>query len=197
GVFVTTDGGNTWHAAPGPRCPSWVACDFSDSQTGSLAGAWSRLGMLREGVFAPAEVDKLGGRSALAAKVQGQRAVAVGQGGWVLVSGDSAGAKWAFADLRLPADVAACGDFHGVALRGSQVWAVGRPGTLVFHSGDFGQRWEALPTGQQVPLNAIQFADDQYGWAVGDFGTILGSTDGGKTWAMQRRGGQRAAALFV
>lgn len=197
GVFVTTDGGNNWHAAPGPRCPSWVACDFSDSQTGSLAGAWSRLGMLREGVFAPAEVDKLGGRSALDVKVEGPRAVAVGQGGLVLVSRDSAGAKWAFADLRLPADVAACCDFHGVALRGSQVWAIGRPGTLVFHSGDFGQRWEGLPTGQQVPLNAIQFIDDQYGWAVGDLGTILGTTDGGKTWTAQRRGGQRAAALFV
>src|SRR5262249_6373304 len=135
--------------------------------------------------------------SALDVKVQGQRAVAVGQGGLVLVSRDSAGAKWAFADLRLPADVAACCDFHGVALRGLNVWAIGRPGTLVFHSSDFGQRWEALPPGHQVPLNAIQFIDDQYGWAVGDLGTILGTIDGGKTWTAQRRGGQRMAALFV
>src|SRR5256885_6084433 len=28
-------------------------------------------------------------------------------------------------------------------------------------------------------------------------GTILGTTDGGQTWTAQRRGGQRAAALFV
>lgn len=197
GVFVTTDGGASWHAAPGPRCPTWVACDFSDAQTGALAGAWSRLGTLREGVFTPADVDKLGGRSVLDVKLQGQRAIAVGQGGLVLVSRDSAGAKWAFADLRLPADVGACCDLRGVALRESKVWAVGRPGTLVFFSDDFGKRWEGLPTGQQVPLNAIQFIDDQNGWAVGELGTILGTTDGGQSWKVQRRGGQRAAVAFV
>src|SRR5262249_28448619 len=39
--------------------------------------------------------------------------------------------------------------------------------------------------------------DEQHGWAVGDLGLVLGTSDGGKTWAVQRRGGQRAAVLFV
>src|SRR5262249_47290903 len=32
---------------------------------------------------------------------------------------------------------------------------------------------------------------------VGELGGILATTDGGKTWRVQRRGGQRAALLFV
>src|SRR5262249_40158710 len=41
------------------------------------------------------------------------------------------------------------------------------------------------------------FTDENTGWAVGELGTVLGTRDGGKTWKVQRRGGQRAAILFV
>src|SRR5262249_17244287 len=41
------------------------------------------------------------------------------------------------------------------------------------------------------------FADEKHGWAVGELGTVLATSDGGQTWAVQRRGGQRAALLFV
>lgn len=197
GVFVTKDGGRTWHGAPGGRCPTWLAADFSDPQTGVLAGAWGRLATLREGVFNAADVEKLAGRNVQAVRVQGPRAVAVGQGGLVLISKDSAGARWGFADLKLPADVAAQCDFRGVSAYGSHLWVVGRPGSVVFHSPDFGQHWEAQPTGQTVPLHGVQFFNESTGWAVGDFGTILGTADGGRSWTVQRRGGQRAAALFV
>ena len=85
---------------PGPRCPTWLACDFRDPQTGVLAGAWGRLATLRDGIFNPADVDKLGGRGVRAIRVQGRRAVAVGQNGLVLLSQDSAGDRWGFADLQ-------------------------------------------------------------------------------------------------
>src|SRR5439155_19015764 len=42
-----------------------------------------------------------------------------------------------------------------------------------------------------------QFLDEQTGWLVGEMGTIAGTTDGGKTWKVQRLGGQRAATLFL
>lgn len=197
GVFVTKDGGRTWHAAPGGRCPTWLAADFSDQQTGIVAGAWGRLATLREGVFNAADVEKLAGRNVQSVRVQGQRAVAVGQGGLVLLSKDSSGARWGFADLKIPAEVASQCDFRSVALNGSHLWVVGRPGSVVFHSPDFGQHWEVQPTGQSVPLHSVHFFNESNGWAVGDFGTILGTTDGGRNWTVQRRGGQRAATLFV
>ena len=54
-----------------------------------------------------------------------------------------------------------------------------------------------LPTGQPLPLHGIHFVDELRGWAVGDFGSVLHTADGGKSWKVQRRGGQRAAVLFV
>src|SRR5207237_4932210 len=77
------------------------------------------------------------------------------------------------------------------------IWIAGRLGSVIFHSPDFGKTWETQPTGQSLPLHALHFRDAESGWAVGDLGTVLGTTDGGRTWTVQRRGGQRAAVLFI
>src|SRR5262249_37084372 len=86
GVFSTTDGGRTWKPVHGPRFPGWLAMDFQDGQNGALAGPWSRLGVLRGREIAPADVDSLGARAMRGLKVMGDDAVAVGQGGLVLIS---------------------------------------------------------------------------------------------------------------
>jgi photosystem II stability/assembly factor-like uncharacterized protein len=197
GVFVTRDAGRSWHPAAGSRCPGWFAGDFRDPDTGVLAGAWGRLATLREGVFNPADVDKLGGRDVRSVRVQGRRAVAAGQGGLVLLSQDSGGDRWGFADLRLTPELAAACDFDSIALVDQHVWVAGRPGSVVFHSADFGRTWETQATGQTMPLHALHFCDAMNGWAVGELGTVLATADGGHTWTVQRRGGQRAAVLFV
>lgn len=197
GLFTTQDGGQTWKQVPGPRCPTWFAADFSDAETGVLAGAWNRLAPVREGQLGVADVDSLGGRSVTGIKLNGERAVAVGQGGLVMISRDTAGVRWGFPDLKLSKEVRAAIDFHAVHTVKNHIWAVGKPGSVVFHSADFGNTWEAIPTGQSLPLNAIHFADENRGWAAGEMGTILATTDGGKTWTVQRQGGMRAAMMFV
>src|SRR5262245_39149743 len=198
GLFTTLDGGRTWKPVPGTRNPSWLCGDFTDPETGVLAGAWNRLDPVRDGSMGvPVDVDSLGGRNVTGLKVTGERAVAVGQGGLVLVSQDTAGVKWGFPDLKLPHDVRAAIDFDAVAVRGPHVWAVGRPGSVVFHSADHGVTWEMLHTGQALPLHTVFFLDDKRGWAAGEMGTILATADGGKTWAVQRQGGMRSAVLFV
>jgi photosystem II stability/assembly factor-like uncharacterized protein/tetratricopeptide (TPR) repeat protein len=197
GVFRTSDSGRTWHALPGPRCPGWLAADFQDDQTGALVGSWSRLAVLRNGALAAADVDVLAGRAVRAVQVIDRRAVAVGQGGLVFLSRDSAGARWGYADLHLPTEVRACMDFHGLHCRDEHIWAVGRPGSAVLYSPNRGQSWKVLRTGQVLPLNGVYFVNAQRGWAVGEFGSILCTSDGGQTWRVQQRGGQRAALLFV
>ncbi|HKA06534.1 MAG TPA: hypothetical protein VKD71_04700 [Gemmataceae bacterium] len=197
GLFTTMDGGRTWKPMPGTRNPSWLCGDFTDTQTGVLGGAWSRLAAVREGAMGPADVDSLAGRNVKGLKVNGDRAVAVGQGGLVMVSQNTAGVRWGFPDLKLPHAMRAAIDFHAVAVHGSHVWAVGRPGSMVFHSADHGMTWEILKTGQPLPLHAVCFVDEKRGWACGEMGTILGTFDGGKTWVVQRQGGMRSAILFV
>src|SRR5207247_2477722 len=88
-------------------------------------------------------------------------------------------------------------DFHGVYSVGAHIWIVGRPGAAILCSHDDGRSWEVIKTGQPLPLNGVFFVNERRGWAVGEFGSILGSTDGGKSWRVQHRGGQRAAILFA
>jgi photosystem II stability/assembly factor-like uncharacterized protein len=50
----------------------------------------------------------------------------------------------------------------------------------------FSQGWQwqnPLPTGNK--LNCVRFVDDNIGFAVGDCGTILKTTDGGETWTLK------------
>ena len=197
GLYQTIDGGRTWKPVPGIRNPAWLAGDFTDPQTGVLAGAWNRLAPVRDGALGVADVDSLAGRNVTGLKLNGERAVAVGQGGLVMLSQNTAGVRWGFADLKMTQEVRAAIDFHAVAVHGSHIWAVGRPGSVVFHSPDHGLSWEVLKTGQPLPLHAVCFLDEKRGWACGEMGTILGTLDGGKTWMVQRQGGLRSAVLFV
>lgn len=196
GVFATADSGRTWKPVPGPRCPGWLAGDFQDGQSGALAGPWSRLSVLRDNAVTKADVDYLGGRNLRGLHLSGSQAVAVGQGGLVLLSVNGGG-RWRYAELKLPTELLAAWDFHGVYSVKEHIWVVGRPGSALLHSGDRGQSWETLSTEQPLPLNAVFFQDESHGWAVGELGSILATVDGGKSWKVQRRGGQRAAVLFV
>ena len=197
GLFTTIDSGKTWKAIPGTRNPTWLAGDFSDTETGVLAGAWNRVAPVRDGSLGIADVDSLGGRNIKALKLEGERAVAVGQGGLVMSSQKTAGVRWGFIDLKLAPEVRAAVDFHAVAMKGDHLWVVGRPGSVVFHSPDRGATWETFKTGQPLPLHALYFLDEKRGWAVGELGTILATTDGGKNWKVQRQGGMRSAMLFI
>jgi photosystem II stability/assembly factor-like uncharacterized protein len=196
GVFQTKDGGQSWQPVSGPRATTWLAADLS-TDGASLGGAWNRLAVLHGEKMVLADVDWLGGRSLRGLQIVKKRGVAVGQGGLVLLSDDTAGASWSLADLKLSEDLRASCDFHAVHCVGKHIWIVGRPGSVVLHSGDAGDTWSWEKTGQNMPLNGLYFMDARQGWAVGELGTILGTVDGGKTWKVQRRGGQRAAALVL
>ncbi|MCG3190142.1 MAG: Ycf48-like protein [Burkholderiaceae bacterium] len=64
--------------------------------------------------------------------------------------------------------------------------AVGEQG-IVLLSDDFGR---TSRQSKQVPLSstltAVSFVDDRHGWAVGHWGAIVATDDGGETWRIQR-----------
>lgn len=196
GVFTTTDAGRSWQPVPGPRASSWRGGDF-DAEGGALGGAWNRLATVRRGQVFAVEMDTLGGRAMTGLTLQGGDGVAVGQGGLVLLAQKSRGSSWDKADLRLPREVIEALDLHAVAMVGPRIWAVGKPGSAVLLSPDSGKTWSLSPTGQPMPLHGVYFRDDRRGWAVGELGTVLTTGDGGNTWQVQQRGGQRMAVLCV
>lgn len=148
----------------------------------------------------------------LAVTRAGDRLVAVGERGTVLLS-DDAGRSWRQA-RSVPVSVALT-DVHFASA--SHGWAVGHSG-VVLHSADGGESWVRQLDGRQAaliirddakrraeageegaaaalrsaeflvtdgpdkPFLGVRFADAQRGYAVGAYGIALYTVDGGQSW---------------
>lgn len=71
----------------------------------------------------------------------------------------------------------------GVANAGDHIVAVGGNGVIV-RSTD-AKSWRQVNSPVDTALNALAFSDRMHGWAVGHDAVILGTSDGGVTWAIQ------------
>jgi len=119
----------------------------------------------------------------------------VGSGGTILATSDG-GASWR------PQFSGTKDQLLGVyAASPTQVYVAGAFGTML-STADRGQSWtkHALPwdklierivkeSGEIEPnLNAVYFSSPENGWVVGEFGLVLHTKDGGKSWVSQRYG---------
>lgn len=114
----------------------------------------------------------------LAATRAGQRLVAVGEHGVVILS-DDGGGHWRQAQT-VPTQALLTSVSFVDAQRG---WAAGHDG-VILHSDDGGEHWtrQREDLAADKPLLAIRFADATHGLAVGLFGLALRTEDGGATW---------------
>ncbi|HEV7608557.1 MAG TPA: hypothetical protein VGO61_14530, partial [Steroidobacteraceae bacterium] len=133
-----------------------------------------------DGANKPAEIEPLAASSLLLdLAVAGQRLVAVGERGHVLLSDDH-GATWRQAKS-VPTRVMLTAVFFIDAEYG---WAVGHDETIL-NSADGGETWTRshfAPEAQQ-PLLDLWFANRVSGIAVGAFGAYFTTNDGGRHWA--------------
>ncbi|WER48408.1 YCF48-related protein [Cupriavidus sp. WKF15] len=74
----------------------------------------------------------------------------------------------------------------GAANAGSRVVTVGEHGIVLLSDDDGKSYRQADKVPLRATLNAVHFADPQQGWAVGHWGAILHTADGGRTWQTQR-----------
>lgn len=74
-----------------------------------------------------------------------------------------------------------------VTYAGKRLVAVGERG-LVLLSDDDGINWRQAKVSESVTLTRVRFATPMAGWAVGHYGTILHTGDGGETWTLQMDG---------
>ena len=187
GVFVTRDGGRRLAAGCRRRAIGLTAGDLYDGRNAILGGPLGRLATINAGDF--------GGKARPSKVLPGVHAMQTvppsygwlaGDGGWIALTGDR-GDSWR-PPLGKPPTCAVLFDFTALTVRGGKCWISGSPGSRIFSTPDAGRTWSAAPTGITVPLRAIAFADDEHGWAVGQLGTILATSDGGQTWQQQRAG---------
>jgi len=83
-------------------------------------------------------------------------------------------------------------DFTDVAiLESGEMWAVGYDGQdprRMWHSTDGGITWLRVPISSTgFIINSIDFVGSQHGWAVGSYGTMMITSDGGRTWKQTSR----------
>lgn len=170
-------------------------------------------GGARDVLDQPAQLSKRATSSVLNAVVPaGERLVAVGERGIVLLSDDN-GRSWRQAGS-VPVSVTLT-DVHFVSA--SHGWAVGHSG-VVLHSADGGETWVRQLDGNQVarvirddakrraeageegadaelrsaeylvsdgpdkPFLGVRFSDAQHGYVVGAYGIALSTDDGGESW---------------
>ncbi|WP_042445707.1 WD40/YVTN/BNR-like repeat-containing protein [Azospirillum sp. B510] len=84
--------------------------------------------------------------------------------------------------------------FQAVTAAGGRLVAVGERGLIVL-SDDKGASWRQAKVPVSVTLTAVSFPTPTLGWAVGHYGVVLHSRDGGESWVRQLDG--LAAARIV
>ncbi|TWT78255.1 Ycf48-like protein precursor [Posidoniimonas polymericola] len=189
GVFETRDGGRHWEALHSEQAGDWLAAALPASGAGLLIGSSGEPAKINGAVVEPRTPRHAGNLRAATLDADG-RGWAAGDHS-LLLKTENAGESWEA--------VAAAGPIHwrDVTARKRRVWLVGSPGTLIASSEDDGENWRWRQTGVSTPLNAVAFADDRRGWAVGELGVILATDDGGEHWRAQRGGKLRCATLVV
>lgn len=117
----------------------------------------------------------------IAAARAGQRVVAVGDYGIVILSDD--GKRFRQARL-VPTRSVLTSVFF---LDENQGWAAGHDGTVIT-SDDGGDTWRLLreEPGKERALLSVWFENARHGLAVGQFGLALETDDGGQTWNERR-----------
>lgn len=84
-----------------------------------------------------------------------------------------------------------------VAQAGERLVAVGERGVAML-SDDQGKTFrQAREVPVDVTLTSVSFVDERRGWAVGHWGVVLATRDGGETWAVQRKDVQVDRPLFA
>jgi len=195
GVFQTMDGGRSWSPCTGPRTSGWLVLESFDDANALVLGhggdhAWINRRELRR----PDGVSELPPYCFRGAADLGALGVlAVGDAGTVLRSADR-GRTWHSIAAAVPR-AAADFDFHAIARHENHCWIAGSPGSLVLHSSDGGTSWESAKTGQSLPIRRLRFLDASHGWGVGSLGTVIATTDGGRSWTTLRGEGRHLALL--
>lgn len=113
----------------------------------------------------------------IAATRAGNRIVAVGDYGGVLLSDDGKAFRQARAVPTRSVLTSVC------FIDAQHGWAAGHDGTVLATS-DGGETWAVLreEPGKERALMSVWFENAQHGLAVGQFGLALETDDGGKTW---------------
>jgi photosystem II stability/assembly factor-like uncharacterized protein len=199
GIYQTNNGGQSWSARSNQASPGWK--DAARILDGFVTiNKRGQLGHVRKGQYEPSVL--LGGTAEQKADVFRQLAMlndkigyAVGENGAVVRTANS-GLSWTALDYADQHSHLTGVDWATLTVVGNKVWIAGNPGSVLVSIDQQTNQLAVHRSPVQTKINRITFADAKHGWAVGEFGVILQTDDGGKKWQLQR-GNTRGLAMMM
>lgn len=194
GVFVTNDGGNSWSDFSRWAPQRWR--DAAATRVGHVVlSAEGQLLLLQDGEQRSVQVT---GSPANLRHLEFFDA----DKGWALGSRQiwetpDAGKSWRPVGLPPETRGTVPFEFLAAAQVGSTRWLAGSPGTYIFSQDVQTLEWRRSRTSSPATIHRIRFLDESRGWAVGDWGQILATNDGGATWHAQRSAPKRVGLLVI
>ena len=201
GIFFTNNSGLSWSSQQSSSNQAekpigWI--DGAKTQAGFVTIDYEgRLNAIGDNQTEPAVIlRKPDARVCKLEMIDKTTGWAVGTNGTLLRT-ENGGLSWSPVEMSDLESVISQFDLKSIFNSRTKTWFAGNPGTFLFCFDQTTGKITAHRTSINAAINDVHFVDDQTGWAVGNFGTIIATTDGGQTWQTQRGKNQRVSILCV
>jgi len=188
GLFVVSpDWGWTWQVVAAPAVAWTSVAPRHDGQGALLTTAAGDIYRWDGTALSLAAAAPAAGLNAIALSEDGLIAVAVGEGGAMLVSGDG-GQRWRD---RPSGTTRSLRDVWLIGADGKGVYAVGDGGVLVRGWSETGDGATPRTLGEDLTLRGLHLQASGHGAIVGDRGSMFVTTDFGESWTRVATGDDR------
>ena len=199
GICFTRDGGRTWQDQPlddDHQHHDWVAASRNGNRV---------IGVSSSGGVKFVQGNRIDNSAVLADRKQSFSDVvmsdasngwAVGSQGAIFQTRDQ-GLSWKAISQQSETNAFKLIDFETVTATNEKIWAVGKPGSCLVSVDKQTGEIKLHSTPINTSLHRITFVDEMHGWAVGDLGIVIATTDGGENWRVQRGDQTRIGLLNI
>ncbi|MFK7767863.1 MAG: hypothetical protein AB8B55_11630 [Mariniblastus sp.] len=196
GIFFTSNGGQTWSSQTADRLAGWIDAERVSGGFATI-NYDGRLGLLKSGKYEASVIQADAGNAISNLRMSDNKTGwAVGENGTLLQT-NNGGLSWSNAALPLIEKLTKQIDFKTIAVSERKICFAGDPGSYLFTIDRITGKPQAFRTPIHSRINKIHFVSDLVGWAVGSYGTIMVTADGGQTWRVQRGDNRRSALVCV